>query len=112
MENKFINVDEILSKKEKKTVLYESEHSNTAVINLKPGEQMPPHIHPNTDDVWVILRGRGVYLLDQKHILPLQTGMIIPNLQGEIHGIRNTSDEPLVLVAVSAPVPVQTTFLE
>ncbi|HHY28849.1 MAG TPA: cupin domain-containing protein [Desulfitobacterium dehalogenans] len=105
---KFTKITEILSKNAKKTVLYESDCTNTAVINLQPGDSVPAHQHPNTDDIWVVIQGEGEFLGGKGVSLPMKAGTIIPNLKGEAHGIKNTGDEPLVVIAFSAPVPIET----
>lgn len=112
MKNKFIKINGLLSNNEKKTMLYESENSNTAVLNIEPGDQVQPHYHPNADDVWVVFQGKGEYLAGKGQTFPMEAGMVIPNLKGEVHGIKNTSNEPLVVIAVSSPVPVQAIFVD
>ncbi|NLI90620.1 MAG: cupin domain-containing protein [Peptococcaceae bacterium] len=105
-------MEETVAEHIKKSVLYESDSSNTAILNIEPGDQLSTHYHPNADDIWVVIQGTGEFLAEENKTYPIKAGMIIPNLKGEVHGVCNTGTEPLVIVAVSAPVPVQAVFTE
>lgn len=109
MENRFFYLKDYLDKKDTavKTVLYQNERTNTVVWYIPPGEELPAHYHPDTDDVWIILQGKGEYFLGNGKVQAIEAGMIIPAEKGDIHGAKAVGDEPLVFAAVSAPMPVE-----
>ncbi|MGI6552061.1 MAG: cupin domain-containing protein [Bacillota bacterium] len=86
-----------------KTVFYENARSNGVVWYIPPGEELPAHFHPGTDDVWIILEGEGEYYLGNGETHPVEPGMVAVAAKGDIHGGRCTGDKPLVFVAISAP---------
>ena len=69
--------------------------------------ELPAHFHPETDDVWIVLAGEGEYYLGNGETHPLEPGMVAVAAKGDIHGGRCTGDQPLVFVAISAPMPVE-----
>ncbi|NLW06610.1 MAG: cupin domain-containing protein [Clostridia bacterium] len=90
-----------------KTVLYENERTNGVIWYVPPGEEVPAHYHPDTDDIWIVLQGQGEYYLGEGRTCPLEAGMVAVAAKGEVHGVRATGAEPLVFAAISAPMPVQ-----
>lgn len=90
-----------------KFLLYQNERTNGVVWYVPPGEEVPAHYHPKTDDVWIIMAGEGEYYLGEGQIVPVHEYMMIPAEQGQIHGIRATGAKPLIFAAVSAPMPVE-----
>lgn len=110
MENKFFYVKDYTAnppEKATKHLLYQNERSNGVIWVVPPGEEVPAHYHPETDDVWIILQGKGDYYLGQGKTFPIEAGMMIPAEKMEIHGAKNTGNELLVFAAVSAPMPVE-----
>ena len=64
MAQRLFSVQEIVGKletkdKATKTVFYENARSNGVVWYIPPGEELPAHFHPETDDVWIVLAGEG-----------------------------------------------------
>ncbi|MGF7185677.1 quercetin dioxygenase-like cupin family protein [Desulfitispora alkaliphila] len=110
MTERLFSVEEILTdvpEKATKKVFYENERLNGAVWYVPAGEELPAHYHPETDDVWVVLQGKGEYFLGDGKTAPLEKGMVAVAAKTEIHGIKATGDEPLVFVAFAAPLPVE-----
>ncbi|MGI6450123.1 MAG: cupin domain-containing protein [Desulfitobacteriia bacterium] len=108
MENRFFYVKDYTNpapEKATKNLLYENERSNGVIWVIPPGEELPAHYHPDTDDVWIILQGKGEYFLGQGKTQTIEAGMVIPAEKNDIHGVKNTGDELLVFAAVSAPMP-------
>jgi quercetin dioxygenase-like cupin family protein len=71
---------------------------------VKPGQEISPHIHPNGQDTWTILSGKGEYYLDRvgtkKSIV---AGDLVVADRGCIHGVVNNGIEPLIFISVVAP---------
>lgn len=64
---------------------------------LPPGAAHERHRHPNVDEFWVVLKGKGVmYTADGEE--PSVEGDVVFTPAGHWHGFRNNSDEDVVLV--------------
>lgn len=60
------------------------------------------HRHPDHEQVYVIVRGRGVMQVgDEMREVSEGTLVFIP--PGAAHAIKNASDEPLVFVSATSP---------
>lgn len=108
MENRFFKVQDYVDQKPTeatKNLLYQNDRSNGVVWVVPPGKEVPAHYHPETDDVWIILSGKGEYYLGGGKTVTIEQGMVIPAEKEEIHGAKAVGDEPLVFAAVSAPMP-------
>jgi len=110
MDNRFFYVKDFTAnppEKATKNVLYQNDRTNAVIWVIPPGEVLPAHYHPETDDIWIILEGKGDYYLGQGETFPIEAGMVIPAEKMDIHGAKNTGEELLVFAAVSAPMPVE-----
>lgn len=88
-----------------KYLLYQNERTNGVLWYVPPGQEVPAHYHPNTDDIWVTLTGEGDYHLGSGKTVHVREGMMIKAEKNQIHGIKATGDKPLIFAAVSAPMP-------
>jgi quercetin dioxygenase-like cupin family protein len=71
---------------------------------IKPGQEIPAHLHPNGQDTWTILSGQGEYYLDQTGTTkPIMAGDIVIAHTGCVHGVFNNGNEPLVFISVVSP---------
>ena len=61
------------------------------------------HIHPDAEELVVILRGRGIFFLDDKPN-PVQAEDVIYIAPGARHELRNTGDEMLFCLFINIPV--------
>ncbi|MDP2949660.1 MAG: cupin domain-containing protein [Chloroflexota bacterium] len=67
-----------------------------------PGSEQDVHAHPDNEQVYVIVRGRGLMKVgDEEQEVGPGTMVFIPPRTG--HAIRNTGDEPLIYVSATAP---------
>jgi mannose-6-phosphate isomerase-like protein (cupin superfamily) len=73
-----------------------------------PGSQQSPHAHPDSEQVYVIIAGRGRMIVDgQEQDVAAGTMVLIP--PGAQHAIHNPGPEQLVYVtATSPPFPMPT----
>lgn len=71
-------------------------------VEGEPGSEQPMDSHPDNEQVYVIVRGRGIMRVgdDQQEVGP-GTMVFIP--PGAGHAIRNTGAEPLVYVSATSP---------
>lgn len=110
MYRRLFNIKEILEKipsQASRTVLFADEYVMTSVWSLGPGEEILPHQHPGSDDVWVVLSGEGEYWME-KDTSPcrISQGTVALAPARHAHGVRNTGKVPLVFISVSAPQPL------
>jgi mannose-6-phosphate isomerase-like protein (cupin superfamily) len=70
-------------------------------IELDPGSSIGGHVHGENEEVYWILSGEGVYLEDDSEVAA-GAGDVFIAFQGHRHGLRNTGNEPLCLIAVIA----------
>src|SRR6266550_7388420 len=72
------------------------------LVQGAPGSMQAVHGHPDNEQIYVIVRGRGVMqVADEMREVGEGTLVYIP--PGAAHAIKNTSDEPLVFVSATSP---------
>jgi quercetin dioxygenase-like cupin family protein len=87
-----------------RSVITESKDSVVVAWYIKPGQEIPAHLHPNGQDTWTILSGQGEYYLDQTGTTkPIIAGDVVIAHTGSIHGVFNNGDEPLMFISVVSP---------
>ncbi len=81
----------------------ESENSiSVSILKIAPGNEAPIHVHNKEGDSIYILSGNGTgsFAGEEKEV---RAGDYIFVPHGIEHGIKNTSKEPLVLIATHSP---------
>lgn len=68
-------------------------------VTLEPGATIGEHAHPNTEDLYLILAGRGVGILDGERF-PVGPGDLFLVKAGGSHGLVNDSDAPLTFLGL------------
>ncbi|MGL5081725.1 MAG: cupin domain-containing protein [Microcoleaceae cyanobacterium] len=87
-----------------RSVITESQDAVVVAWYIKPGQEIPAHIHPHGQDTWTILTGQGNYYLDRAGATrPIVAGDVVVAPVGCVHGVFNHGEEPLVFVSVVAP---------
>ena len=92
------------SEKMGKATLFESERVLVGLNSFEPGQEHKLHAHAGMDKVYQVLTGRGIFLLETEEIA-MEPGVMLVAPEGVPHGVRNTGDERLVLMAILAPGP-------
>ena len=87
-----------------KTTLFRSDRVLVGLNAFEPGQEHRLHAHEGMDKVYHVLEGSGVFLLEDAEA-PMTEGTMLVAPEGVPHGIRNTSDARLVVLAVLAPAP-------
>ena len=88
--------------KMKKNPLFESPRLFYDLYCLLPGQQQKAHAHEDSDKVYYVLQGAGCFTVgDEERDLPQGHAVIAP--AGEPHGVRNETQENLVLLVTMAP---------
>jgi mannose-6-phosphate isomerase-like protein (cupin superfamily) len=67
-----------------------------------PGSEQPHHTHPESEQVYVIVKGRGLMMVgdEEQEVGP---GMLVFIPPGTPHAIRNTGSDQLLYVSAAAP---------
>ena len=68
----------------------------------EPGVTFTPHVHEESVDVIIVLKGRG-QIASNDDTVTFETGDILYVPPGVYHGTTNTGDEPLVMFSLQAP---------
>lgn len=85
-----------------KTTLFSSPRLLVGLNAFEPGQAHALHAHAGMDKVYHVLEGEGVFLLEGRE-LPMRAGDLLVAPDGVPHGVRNTSEARLVVLAVLAP---------
>ena len=87
-----------------KSTIFQSERLLVGLNSFEPGQEHRLHAHEGMDKVYHVLEGRGLFLLEDREI-EMEAGLMLVAPEGVAHGVRNTGDERLVVLAVLAPAP-------
>jgi quercetin dioxygenase-like cupin family protein len=87
-----------------KITLFRSDRVLVGLNCFEPGQEHRLHTHAGQDKVYHVLSGTGQFLLDDGEVA-METGTMLVAPDGVPHGIRNTSDARLVVLALLAPAP-------
>jgi mannose-6-phosphate isomerase-like protein (cupin superfamily) len=79
-----------------------SERLAVTWVEGEPGSEQPRHAHPENEQVYVIVAGRGVMFVgeERQEVGPGTLILVPPRTQ---HSIRNTGDETLTYVSATSP---------
>ena len=90
--------------KMQKIPLFDSEKYFCDLYCLKPGQDQRIHSHAESDKIYFVLRGKGTF-----HIAGLEKELgpdeIVVARPGEPHGVRNATNDDLVLLVFMTPRP-------
>jgi mannose-6-phosphate isomerase-like protein (cupin superfamily) len=87
-----------------KATLFQSDRLLVGLNAFEPGQEHRLHAHSGMDKLYHVLAGSGVFLLAGREV-PMAAGTLLVAPEGVLHGIRNTGDERLLVLAVLAPSP-------
>ena len=87
-----------------KATLFQSDRIMVGLNSFEPGQVHALHAHEGMDKVYQVLAGRGLFLLEDREI-EMEPGVMLVAPEGIPHGIRNSGDERLVVLAILAPAP-------
>ena len=81
-----------------------TEHSSIAVWGVRPGQEVPAHIHPDGQDTWIMLRGALTYYLGNGERKAIRAGQVDIADHHQVHGAVNEGNEDAVFLSIySAP---------
>lgn len=75
-----------------------------AVGYFGPEEGLNPHIHPESEEVYYVIRGRGkVYIGEEQKEVSIEPNMALYIPPGTVHGVVNTGSERLLVAFFVSP---------
>lgn len=77
-----------------------SHFKQASQMTLPPGSSIGFHPHPDDEEVYVIVSGRGRYTGPDGRSVEVGPGDLTLTRSGEGHGLANIGDEPLIFIAV------------
>jgi mannose-6-phosphate isomerase-like protein (cupin superfamily) len=90
--------------KMKKNALFDSPRLFYDAYCLLPGQAQKVHAHEGSDKVYYVLEGVGRFTIGDEES-DLGAGHAVIARAGEPHGVRNESEEGLILLVTMAPRP-------
>ena len=90
--------------KMQKVALFESQKYFCDLYCLKPGQDQRIHSHSESDKIYFVLRGKGLFHIagEERELGENETVVARP---GQDHGVKNSSAEELVLLVFMTPRP-------
>jgi mannose-6-phosphate isomerase-like protein (cupin superfamily) len=73
-----------------------------AWLTLPPGASIGVHKHEKNEDAYIVVSGSGVFVTADGTETPVKAGDVTIARKGESHGMKNTGNEPLVILDVIA----------
>ncbi len=105
MESKLVSAEIYFSEeKMKKNSLFDSPHLFYDAYCLLPGQAQKVHAHEGSDKVYYVLAGTGRFTVGDEDE-DLGAGHAVIARAGVPHGVRNETNEDLVLLVTMAPRP-------
>ena len=71
-------------------------------VEHAPGVTFTPHVHEESEDGIIVLRGRG-QIVSNDDVVSFDAGDVLYVPAGVYHGTTNTGDEPLIMFSCQAP---------
>lgn len=99
-------LDHVVFEPEKmgKSTLFASPRILVGLNAFEPGQEHRLHTHEGMDKVYHVLEGSGHFVLEGREI-EMREGTMLVAPEGVAHGIRNSSEARLVVLAILAPAP-------
>ena len=90
--------------KMKKNTLFDSPHLFYDAYCLLPGQFQKVHAHEGSDKVYYVLRGTGRFTVGEEE-RDLGEGNAVIARAGDPHGVRNETQDDLIILVTMAPRP-------
>ncbi len=102
-------VDEILAKNPMKAgenmqmiKVAQTDAVSVLIIKALQGGEVKPHYHKTHEETVYVIKGSGQMLVNDKWV-DLKAGTIHFNPMNAVHSVKNTGEEPLVVLSVFTP---------
>ena len=90
--------------KMQKVPLFDSAKYFCDLYCLKPGQDQRVHTHDESEKIYVVMRGAGLFHIGGEE-RELESGQAVIARPGEAHGVRNAGQQDLVLLVFMTPKP-------
>ena len=102
-----LNIESLVrfsDEKMQKIPLFDSAKYFCDLYCLKPGQDQRIHSHSESDKIYFVLRGKGTFHIagEERELGAGESAIARP---GQDHGVRNVSNEDLVLLVFMTPKP-------
>ena len=87
-----------------KSTLFRSDRLMVGLNCFEPGQEHALHAHAGMDKLYQVISGTGAFVLEDREVA-MEAGVMLVAPEGVLHGIRNTGDERLIVLAILAPAP-------
>ena len=87
-----------------KSTIFASERLLVGLNAFEPGQSHALHAHAGMDKVYSVVEGEGLFLLEGRE-LPMRAGDLLVAPEGVPHGVRNSGQGRLLVLAILAPAP-------
>ena len=69
----------------------------------EPGQVTPMHMHPDEEEVMIVIEGKGAVLFEEEDDLPIKQGDLVQLPSNQFHAIKAADDSRMVLVYFMKP---------
>lgn len=80
-----------------------SERVTITRVSVQPEAEQPRHKHDSSEQIWICVSGSGVLLLADGKEEPFEPGDVARFADGDIHGVKNKSQEVFEYISVTSP---------
>ncbi|MDE5776143.1 MAG: cupin domain-containing protein [Treponemataceae bacterium] len=80
-----------------------SERVTITEVHLEPSAIQPRHTHEASEQIWYAVKGKGILLLADGKEKDFQAGDVARFAEGDVHGLRNDSNEEFIYISVTSP---------
>ncbi len=83
--------------------LFQSEQIVSELVCYEPGQFTKTHVHPNQDEIFFCMRGKGIITFEDREDMPIAEGAVVFVPKGTQHGVQTIDGERLVVVFSKGP---------
>ena len=94
------DVVEFSDDRAKNKKLAQTDDSAVFVWGVKPGQEVPAHIHPDGQDTWIMIEGTLTYYLGNGETEQIEAGQVDVAPSEAVHGTVNETDEDAIFVSI------------
>ncbi len=87
-----------------KSTIFHSDHIMVGLNAFEPGQEHALHAHRGMDKIYHVVEGSGTFLLEDREEA-MAPGIMLVAPEGVPHGIRNDTQQRLLVLAILSPAP-------
>jgi quercetin dioxygenase-like cupin family protein len=81
-----------------------NKYCQVALLRIPPGHKFPKHLHPSSDDVIYVLKGRATFTVGGER-MELSAGELVVIPEGVPHSALNPASEDAEMLVFQSPMP-------